>query len=463
MTEIPAKNSWTRYLRTILIIIDLVIVNLTFVTGAIIFKLSLMSATTRVAWLLFNIAYLLTALAFNTDKHSDRAILMDRVLLRSVQSVILHALLFISMTGFIHIDYAMSFYVGLYAILIVALPVTWVSTRYWVKSLRRRGNNLTKVAIIGTSSTAMRLATQLNRDDGMGYNIVGNFDNDCLPDFAGNYIGTINDFENYVKNNKVDEVYFTLVGEKAEIMPHVVKIADDNMIQFYYVPKISRYVSGGFELHHIGSIPVLTLRRNPLTNIFKRGIKRAFDIVFSGVVLIFSPIVFIPVAIAIKASSPGPIFFKQERTGYRGRSFKCYKFRTMRVNAAADHAQATADDPRKTRVGDFLRRTSIDELPQFINVIRGDMSVVGPRPHMLKHTEDYTRLIDQYMVRHVVKPGITGWAQVNGYRGLTDELWKMEKRVEYDVWYIENWHFWLDIKIIIRTIMNAFRGEKNAF
>ena len=135
----------------------------------------------------------------------------------------------------------------------------------------------------------------------------------------------------------------------------------------------------------------------------------------------------------------------------------------MRVNAGSDVRQATADDPRKTRIGDFLRRTSIDELPQFINVLRGDMSIVGPRPHMLKHTEDYTRLIDRYMVRPAVKPGITGWAQVNGYRGITDQLWKMERRVEHDVWYIENWTLLLDLKIMVRTVINAIHGEKNAF
>ena len=135
----------------------------------------------------------------------------------------------------------------------------------------------------------------------------------------------------------------------------------------------------------------------------------------------------------------------------------------MRVNAASDSCQATKNDPRKTRLGDFLRRTSIDELPQFINVWRGDMSIVGPRPHMLMHTEQYSELIDRYMLRHAVKPGITGWAQVNGYRGLTDELWKMERRVECDVWYIENWTLLLDVKIMVRTVMNTFRSDDNAF
>ena len=141
----------------------------------------------------------------------------------------------------------------------------------------------------------------------------------------------------------------------------------------------------------------------------------------------------------------------------------CYKFRTMRVNADSDSMQATKNDPRKTKVGDFLRKTSIDALPQFFNVWRGEMSIVGPRPHMEQHTQQYSELIDKYMLRHVVKPGVTGWAQVNGFRGPTDELWKMEKRVEYDVWYTENWNFFLDLKIMVLTVVNAIRGEKNAF
>ena len=153
----------------------------------------------------------------------------------------------------------------------------------------------------------------------------------------------------------------------------------------------------------------------------------------------------------------------RKRTGYKGKEFTCLKFRTMKVNTTSDTAQASKNDPRKTRVGDFLRRTSIDELPQFINVLRGDMSVVGPRPHMLAHTDQYSKLIDKYMVRHLIKPGITGWAQVNGYRGQTGQLWQMERRVEFDVWYIENWSFLLDLKIVMRTIVNALHGEENAF
>mgnify|MGYP003374863796 FL=1 len=193
-------------------------------------------------------------------------------------------------------------------------------------------------------------------------------------------------------------------------------------------------------------------------------LKRLFDMIFSlAVILLVSFTILVPIIIAIKCSSKGPILFKQKRTGYRGREFTCLKFRTMKVNDKSDELQATKNDPRKTKVGDFLRKTSLDELPQFVNVLIGNMSVVGPRPHMVKQTEEYSRLIDKYMVRHMIKPGITGLAQVSGYRGQTEELWQMEKRVEYDVMYIENWSFWLDIKIIFRTVINAIQGEKNAF
>jgi len=212
------------------------------------------------------------------------------------------------------------------------------------------------------------------------------------------------------------------------------------------------------------SIPLLTLRREPLQAFYNRALKRAFDIVFSlGILCTIFPFLYIIVGFLIKRSSPGPIFFKQKRTGLYGRDFECYKFRTMRVNAEADTLQAVKDDPRKTKIGDFLRRTNLDEFPQFINVLKGDMSVVGPRPHMLKHTEQYSALIDKYMVRHLVKPGVTGWAQVTGYRGETKTLEQMEGRVKRDVWYIENWSFFLDLKIIVVTLLNMCRGEKNAY
>lgn len=425
--------------------------------------IDLSSATRNLLWLLVNLSFIPVAIREWNLGDNLRAIQLDRVMVDSLKSVGLHALFFLSLitlTSSTHIP--ARFFLTYYG-LIITVHVLWsLLSRRFIKSYRRRGYNYKRVVIVGTNATARRLYDGMLSDTGFGYKILGFFDKDWRPDFVGRYCGTLDNLEAFVKKNRIDQIYYTMPGH-AEILTKVVKIADDNVVDFFYVPQISQYISRSFQMETIGPVPVLNLRRNPLKKAINRSLKRGFDIVFSSVVLLFYPLVFIPVAAVIKLTSPGPIYFKQKRTGYRGREFYCYKFRTMHVNADADRAQATKDDPRKTRFGDFLRRSSIDEIPQFINVLKGDMSVVGPRPHMLKHTEEYSKIVDQYMVRHLVKPGITGWAQVNGYRGLTDEVWKMEKRVEYDVWYIENWSFVLDLKIIVRTVLNAIGGESNAF
>ena len=302
-------------------------------------------------------------------------------------------------------------------------------------------------------------------DQGYGYHIVGFFDdNPKSRSVSAVYQGSLDDVEQFVKTHQVDEMFCAVPDtEDNQNVARMIRIADNNAVDFYYVPQFGRTVVRQFELSSVGDVPILAAHPYPLKNPINRLIKRAFDLLLSTVMLILSPLVIIPVAIGIKLSSPGPIFFVQKRTGYRGQAFNCYKFRTMRVNDDSDTLQASKGDPRVTWFGNFLRRSSIDELPQFFNVWRGDMSVVGPRPHMVAQTEMYSELIDKYMLRHTIKPGITGWAQVRGYRGQTEELWQMEKRVEFDVWYAENWSFFLDMKIIFRTIWNALKGEDNAY
>ena len=210
-------------------------------------------------------------------------------------------------------------------------------------------------------------------------------------------------------------------------------------------------------------MPVISLRREPLEDLGNRIRRRLFDIMFSSLVIIFILSWMVPIiGLLILLDSRGPIFFVQSRSGKNNRTFPCVKFRTMVVNDQSDRQQASKDDNRITRLGAFLRRTSLDEFPQFFNVLRGDMSIVGPRPHMLKHTDDYSKLLDRFMVRQFVKPGITGWAQVNGFRGETKNILQMEKRVEHDIWYMENWSLWLDVRIIFLTIYNVVRGEENA-
>lgn len=399
-------------------------------------------------------------LEFITSRiHERRVVFADRVIIEAFRAVFIHLIILFSLMSFLDINTEPLIYIKFYALFLIGLSAWWIISRKMIKRYRTLGLNFRRIIIIAGGAAGTRLLNEMLSDAGYGYRIVGIFDDKNRS--ISSYAGSFNDVEQFVKDNVIDEMYCTVTDE--DITAQMIKIADHNAVDFYYVPQFSKLIKRKFELSSIGNVPVLALRPNPLNNAFNRWIKRTVDFIVSSIVLILSPIVLIPVAIGIKLSSPGPIFFKQKRTGYRGKDFWCYKFRTMRVNADSDKVQATEHDPRKTKFGDFLRRTSIDELPQFFNVWLGDMSIVGPRPHMIKHTQDYSALIDKYMLRHTIKPGITGWAQVNGLRGQTKELWQMEKRVEYDVWYAENWNIMLDLKIIFLTVFNAIRGEKNAF
>lgn len=463
MPENRSRGRYGRYLRELLILGDLALVNLVFGILCMMHP-EVMDYLGRIKWLAVNISYLPVAFSFEHTR-LQRTLHIDRVLVGSLRAVALHALFFIALMGFLKADdgFPLRYYAQLYGMMLAGLPVMWLATRLIIKAVRHHGWNYTRVVIVGTNPTAQRLYESLVNDEGYGYRVLGFFDKSPMPGFVGTYCGDLSRLHDYVVKNKVDEVFYALSGGNEEDLLKCIAVADDTMVDFHFVPKISPYVGRRFDLDNIGGLPVMTPLINPLSRPVNRFLKRAFDLVFSTVALIFSPILFVPIAIAVKLSSPGPIFFVQKRTGYRGREFKCLKFRTMRVNAEADKCQATDNDPRKTKVGDFLRRTSLDELPQFINVWLGDMSVVGPRPHMLAHTEQYKELIDRYMIRHMVKPGITGWAQVCGFRGNTRELIRMEKRVRADVWYIEHWSMALDLKIIIKTIFNAAAGEENAY
>ncbi len=453
------RGRFGKYLPLLFSVADLAIVNSLFALTILICG---PLPNVKLLWVLVNTSYLPVMLWLRGKADMHRAVLMDHVVRNSCAMVAIHALFFCALSLFVKADLPLRTYAVYYGMMLIAIPLWWIASRSIVKSLRRRGYNFLRVAIVGTGPTATRLFEELQSDAGFGYKVLGFFSDGPAPGFTGNLLGDIDDLGRMAQEYDIDEVYYTLSGAQEEKLGKVVKIADKNMMKFYYVPQISRRLSRSFRLHSRGVVPVLSIRDNPLEHPLNQWIKRAFDIAFSSMVLLFSPIIFVPVAIAIKLSSPGPVFFKQERTGFKGETFRCWKFRTMRVNKGADSQQASADDPRTTRLGHFLRHASIDELPQFVNVWLGQMSVVGPRPHMLKHTEEYAKLIDLYMVRHQVKPGITGWAQVNGYRGPTEQLWKMEKRVECDVWYVENWSFLLDLKIIVRTMINAVSGEENA-
>ncbi len=459
-----SKGKYGKYLQILENCVGLILLNLAFLIASI-FDENIVGFRWKVTWLIVNLSYMPVIMIMQRTP-LQRSAHADQVILWSLKAVAVQAVVFFTILAFLGSwVHNISFYIWFYGLMFTLLPLGWMLTRQAVKFYRRRGHNYSAAIIVGTSSTAIRLRDEMLSDPGYGYKFMGFFSatSGTQPNEITEYRGTIDDIEAFVNSHEVREIYYTLPGDDVDTMHRVMQIADRHVLQFYFVPSQNPYVGRRPKLRNIGQISILDIRSNPLQELANRYIKRAFDLLFSSVALICSPIIFVPVAVAIKISSPGPIFFKQKRTGYLGQEFNCWKFRTMRVNDKANSRQATRDDSRVTAVGRFLRHTSIDELPQFINVWLGDMSVVGPRPHMVKHTDDYSSIIDKYMVRHFIKPGITGWAQINGFRGQTEELWQMERRVQYDIWYIEHWNFILDLKIIVMTLVNAFRGEENAF
>jgi putative colanic acid biosynthesis UDP-glucose lipid carrier transferase len=465
MQKRTSRFGYGRYLPFIFSCVDLLIINIAFFVMLYCYpEIAQVGHSLRVIWIFANICFIPAMWNNLRQHHAERAIRMDYVLNNAFSAIGIHALTYLSIITLLHVNIIpLNAFFTFYALAAVALVIWSIISRRVIKKYRRRGYNFIRVVIIGTNSVGRRLYEQMLTDDGFGYKVMGFFDeNEPDDELASLYRGDVDKLEEFVKQYNIDQIFFALPGIDDDFTT-AIKVADDNVTEFYYVPQITSHVNRRFELHAIGSIPVMNTLSTPLRNVVNRIIKRTFDIIVSSIFLCFYPLIYIPIALTIKITSPGPVYFKQERTGYKGKSFQCLKFRSMHVNKDSDKQQATKNDPRKTRFGEFLRHSSLDELPQFINVWRGDMSIVGPRPHMLKHTEEYAKLIDRYMVRHYVRPGITGWAQVNGYRGLTDELWKMEKRVEYDVWYIEHWSLSLDLKIMVRTVINAVRGEKNAF
>jgi putative colanic acid biosynthesis UDP-glucose lipid carrier transferase len=269
---------------------------------------------------------------------------------------------------------------------------------------------------------------------------------------------------NYIIDNDIDEIYFSIAELSNKQINYLIDFADNNLRELKFIPDNKDIFSKKLKYEYYDYIPILSLRAIPLQESLNKFIKRLFDILFSSFIIIFVLSWLTPIlAIFIKSESVGPVFFKQSRNGFNYKEFDCYKFRSMTPNKNAHLDQATKGDQRITKIGKFIRKTSIDELPQFFNVLFGDMSVVGPRPHMVSHTNMYAQKIDKFMVRHFVKPGITGLAQVSGFRGEIEEDKDIINRVKYDIFYIENWSLLLDFKITIQTFINVLKGEDKAY
>ncbi len=318
---------------------------------------------------------------------------------------------------------------------------------------------------MGSNDTALRISSYLQKQRSLSfYGFVGD-DDSIYSEKDGSVSEAVTNTLSAASENGVKDVYVAVAPERMGDVQALMLEADRLCVRLKFIPDLGGSLAAPYTVSYLGGeFPIITLRHEPLESVANRFKKRAFDVVFSTFVIVFVLSWLYPIiAILIKLESRGPVLFKQLRSGRNDEPFWCFKFRSMTVNADSDHKQATKNDSRVTKIGKFLRKSSLDEMPQFFNVFLGSMSVVGPRPHMLKHTEEYKAIVNQFMVRHFLKPGITGWAQVNGYRGETKEKVDMENRVKCDIYYLENWTGMLDVRIIFMTIINAVRGEENAF
>jgi putative colanic acid biosynthesis UDP-glucose lipid carrier transferase len=274
----------------------------------------------------------------------------------------------------------------------------------------------------------------------------------------------INDVIQTSKNYKVTEIFSTIAPEQQSGIYKLMTQADQECIRFRIIPDLNHFVRKPVHIDYLNDMPVLSLRKEPLDDVGNRIKKRLYDLVISSLVILLILSWLVPIiALLIWLDSRGPVFFIQQRSGKGGKPFNCIKFRSMKVNKDANEKQATKNDTRITKLGRFLRKSNLDEMPQFFNVLMSDMSIVGPRPHMTKHTNDYSKMLNHYMIRHFLKPGITGWAQIHGYRGEIKYMEDINNRVEYDLWYLENWSLWLDTRIVFMTAFNMAKGEKNAY
>ena len=346
-----------------------------------------------------------------------------------------------------------------------------------IKHMRQTGRNTRTVTFVGNDPELDSLYGKLIKNPTLGYRFRGYYgevnddteklkvDNKTIK--RSSHLGTLRELVTALERDEGlelgDELYVCLPRRESKTLMALSDYCDGHVVRFYYVPPSVERLGMRLKRELLDDMEVFTTHEIPLENPVNKIIKRIFDILLSVIALVLCLPLLPVVTIFILWQSPGPLFFRQERTGVNGKNFVCYKFRSMHVNKQADTLQATEHDPRKFPFGDWMRKYNIDELPQFWNVLKGDMSVVGPRPHMLYHTDLYKHKIGKYMVRHFVKPGITGWAQVTGFRGETKELWQMEERVKCDIWYIEHWSIWLDIRIVWMTVKSIFIHDEKAY
>lgn len=462
----------TRYvyiLRYVLPMVDVLMLNIVYLMSAHIalaLGRNLSYEVNRPHVIICNLIWLLSTAFFGLySTYTSRKI--ERIFRGTLRSTTLHFVLFTVYIVFFNQDaFSRAFLLIFYCVFVGGLTVSrFVGTaiQYVVLNKFKAAK---KVAILGSNGTALRLSTYLQGQRSIElYGILA--DDDAIYDTNDPVMcALISQKLDEAAANGVKELYIAVAPQRMAEVSNLVAEAEKQCLRLKFIPDFGGTLNTPFTIGYMGGeFPIITLRNEPLEEMNSRFKKRAFDLIFSSLFIVFILSWLYPIiAILIKLESKGPVLFLQDRAGRNNEIFKVLKFRTMRVVEGKDEfKQATKNDSRITKIGAFLRKTSLDEIPQFINVFYGSMSVVGPRPHPLKLNSQYQEIIKKYMVRHYVKPGITGWAQVNGFRGETKYKQEMENRVKADIFYIENWSSMFDVKIVFMTIINMIKGEENAY
>jgi putative colanic acid biosynthesis UDP-glucose lipid carrier transferase len=359
-----------------------------------------------------------------------------------------------------------NFIIYYFIILIFCVGVRIIIFKSIIISLRKSGKGIRNLLIIGVGDVAANFQNVVQKNADFGYDFIGFLDDKNVPSVGEKILGGINDLEKVIIEKKIEEVIIAIPDYAAALMDGIIKTCNKNAVRTHIIPDYFRFLSKKFKISMIGNFPVISVRNEPLEEIHWKVLKRTFDIVFSFIFLVFIFSWLFPViAFFLKKDSKGPVIFIQDRIGVKNKKFICYKFRTLQTEKqeSEQFVPVTKNDFRITKFGNLLRKSNLDELPQFINVLKGEMSVVGPRPHAIPYDDKYRLIVEDIKLRHNVKPGITGWAQVHGLRGDTlseeENTRRTIKRIEHDIWYIENWSFWLDIQIILITIWQMIKGD----
>ncbi len=462
------NRQFERYLQMTQIILDLFVLNFAYFFCKIVFTESIPANTWMVYFQYWVISIALwMLLSFFLRTYAGKVILIFEHFTKRTTQVYLIWIICMLFYLFFSREFRIS------RIFIISTMITFgaglLVNRFLYLGIKKYFKNshylIKKVIILGYNDTAKKLAKYFE-EDGINTQLLGFIEDDENVHELSHYpiITDVSKALQVAKEFDVAEIFSTITPEQNKDIYELMYQSEKECIRFKIVPNLSVFITREVHIEYFGELPILSLRSEPLDDVGNRIKKRMLDIAVSFLVMVFILSWLTPLlGLLILLESRGPIFFSQLRTGKNKKPFYCFKFRSMRMNKDADLKQATTNDSRVTVMGKFIRRTSLDEFPQFWNVFKGNMSLVGPRPHMLKHTTDYSKIVDEYMIRQFLKPGITGWAQVNGYRGEITNPEQIQMRVNKDLWYLENWSLWLDIQILFLTVYQVFKGDKNAF